>query len=160
MATRGAVDVVAHLVLRQLAAVVLVTRQTVEALAPVDELAELEHEQPRPLSVGKKDGEALGPLDHSLELANLRVLIDDQLVAHRHRQVQRLPEVARDAREKRKSARVRTVEATPDMVLDALQRPMGTLADGTGHTLELELVIVRPDVAAAVDVEIAGHHWA
>ena len=100
----GDVDVVAHLILDPIALVVLMAGQLVEALALVDQLAQLEHEEPGPLAVSKQHGKALVLGENRLQLAHLGSVVDDQPVANRNRQLEQPPEVLGAAREHRQAS--------------------------------------------------------
>ncbi|MDZ7734010.1 MAG: hypothetical protein U5R31_13900 [Acidimicrobiia bacterium] len=68
-------------VMRRVAALLLPTfvvvpRELLEELGPVDQLAELEHEQARPLPVGEQHAEAVELLEHALELADGGQVVD------------------------------------------------------------------------------------
>ena len=69
-----------------LASRVVITRQLVEKLGVVDEIAELEHEHPSPLRVGQQHTECGRVFDDGFELTDRGHVVDDHLVLHGHGQ--------------------------------------------------------------------------
>ncbi len=66
------VDVVGHVTLIALTTRVVLAWQLVQQFGVLDQIAELEHEQPRPPLVGEQHRERFGLLQHGLELAHCR----------------------------------------------------------------------------------------
>src|SRR5205823_8905812 len=152
--------VVTHVILLPVAPVVVVAWKLVEAFALVDELTELEHEEPRALSIGQQDRETLVLVDHPLELTHVRGVVHRQMVVHRDRQLDDAPEAVRAAGEHGQASGARAVEPTLHELLAAAAvgvarlpaRPaVALLAD---HPLAVELVALWANVAAPVDIEV------
>src|SRR5439155_11974649 len=81
------------------------------------------------------------------------------LVVHRHREIEDLPQAVGLTREQRQPARPRSVDARFHLVFDPLQIgagvvPLDARTRVLQHAVELEEVVTRTDVTAAVDVEI------
>jgi hypothetical protein len=144
-----------------LAAGVDVARQLVDQLGPVDEQPALEHEEPGVLLVGEQHPDRLVLLDHRLQLAHRRRVVDDELRAHRHRELDHLPQVAGRAGEEGQAARRPPVEPSVHVGLDPAEvlvhRPVavGALAPAPQHRLELLLDVLVADQPTSVHVQIA-----
>ena len=102
-----------------LAAAVVVARELVDELGAVDQPAELEHVELRPLPVGQQHADRLVLLHHRLELTDRRRVVDHQARAHRLRELDHLPEVRGRAGEDRQPTRLVAVEAALHERLDA-----------------------------------------
>jgi hypothetical protein len=158
-----------HLVACQLAPVVVVAGQPVDQLGLLDQLVELEQEQPGPLAVGQQQGEPLPAREHRLQLADVGRVVDHDPVPHGHAQLDHRPQPVGRAGEGGEAAHVGPAQAAPHVFGDAseilLDRLLGRLRHpvrpGAGPRLADEGVEVRLEVAGAhepppVHVEVQG----
>jgi hypothetical protein len=158
------VDVVLRVAPLALAPRVVVAGQLVEQLGPFDELTELEHEHARLLAVGEEHAEAVELLHDALELTDGRQIVDDELVAHRHRQLDDAPEPVRAAREEHQPLGARAIEATAHERADARQVvghrsvAVDLVVRGAHEPVELSFAVLDAPQSAAVDVEVARGH--
>ncbi len=156
--------VVASLVLGVAVVVVVAPGQPVEQSGRLDQLAQLEHEHPGALAIDEEDPEALVLVDHLLELAHARGVIDHHLASDGHGQLDHSPELVRRAREHGEPPGARAVEAPLDVLLDPAQiagHRGSTVLAGAGHPqqpVELSNHVLVADPAGPVDVEIERRH--
>jgi len=140
---------------------VVVAGQLVDELGALHEAAQREHEQPRSLLVGEQHADGLVLLHHGLELTHRRRVVDHDLRAHRHGQLDHLPEVGRRAREDRQAARLAAVEPGAHERLDLAEvvvhgsMAVRSLSSPPEHPVELVLDILVTDQASPVHVEVA-----
>ena len=97
-----------------------------------------------------------------LELADVRHLVDYQLVPHRHRQLEDLPQAVGGAGEDGQPPGVGPVDPLLHALLDPGQvacrrhavASVAALLGVTDEGVEAELVLLRPDVAPPVHVQV------
>ena len=104
-----------------LATAVVVARELVEELRPVDQPAELEDVELRSLPVGEQHADGLVLLHHRLELTDRGCVVDHEARSHRLRELDHLPELRGGAREDREAAGLAPVDASADERFDAPQ---------------------------------------
>ena len=144
-----------------LAAGVPVARQLVDQLGALDDDTLVEHEEPGPLAVGEEHTDRLVLAQHGLELADGGCVVDHDLGAHGHRELDDLPEVARRAGEDGQAAGGLAVDPAAHVRLDPLQVvvdgavAVGPLARIPEHGVELVLDVLVADEPTSVDVEVA-----
>jgi hypothetical protein len=90
---RQVVDVMLDTATGQMAAGVVVTGQLLEELRMLDQLAELEDEDPRVLLVDQEHTDRLGVLQQELELVDRGSMADQHLVPDGHRQLDHLEQL-------------------------------------------------------------------
>ena len=145
-----------------LAAAVVVARELVDELRPVDQPAELEDVELRPLAVGQQHAHRLVLLHHRLELADGGRVVDHEARPHGLRELDHLPELRRGAREDREPARLAPIDAAAHERLDATQVVVhGSMAVGarpraSQHAFELVLDVLVAGQPPAVDIQVTG----
>ncbi len=145
-----------------LAAAVVVARELVDELGAVDEAAELEHVELRPLPVRQQHANRLVLLHHGLELAHRRRVVDHQARPNWLRELDHLPDVRRRAGEDGQPTCLVAIEAPLHERLDASEVvvdgpvSVGAAASAPQHPIELVLDILATGQSPAVDVQITG----
>ena len=145
-----------------LAAAVVVARELVEELRPVDQPPELEHVQLRPLLVGQQHADGLVLLHHRLELAHRRGVVDDQAGCARASGSSMTSQRSVAAQAKKASPRVAR-RSNPPFTNASIRRrsscterwPLARCAGLPQHAVELVLDVLVPHESPSVDVEVA-----